>query len=140
MSQYEELQLRGVSSLTGSRVTALETDSGERGYLVQLGQPNGSRINLLSTVTELETLRQQIEGQLWQACSVINPTLATECFQRPRLITRFTSPSEQPTKSAMNRCEYPSACKARIVSSRSSCAFFTSPCSLAMSQKRIDHV
>ncbi|RUP03695.1 MAG: hypothetical protein EKK34_18100 [Mycobacterium sp.] len=61
MSDYEELQLHGVSSLEGSRVTALETGSGERGYLVQLGLPDGGRINLLASVVALENLRQQIE-------------------------------------------------------------------------------
>lgn len=61
MSDYEELRLHGVSSLTGSLVQSLETDSGERGYLVSLGVPNGERVNLLATVVELENLRQQIE-------------------------------------------------------------------------------
>lgn len=61
MSEYEELQLTGVHSLTGSLVQALETNNGERGYLVSLGLPNGDRVNLLATVEELENLRQQIE-------------------------------------------------------------------------------
>jgi hypothetical protein len=61
MSEFEELELRGVSSLTGCFVRSLETDSGERGFLLQLGTP-GSRYNLLASVVELENLRQQIES------------------------------------------------------------------------------
>lgn len=61
MTSYEELKLHGISSLTGCRVHSLESNSGERGYLLQLGTP-GSRINLLASVVEMESLRQQIEA------------------------------------------------------------------------------
>ena len=60
MSGHIDVEISGVSSLTGSRVDALDTGD-ERGYLLQLGKPDGSRITFLSTVTELESLRQQIE-------------------------------------------------------------------------------
>ena len=61
MSEYETLQLHGINSLTGCLVKSLETDSGERGYLLSLGLPGGDRINLLASVVELENLRKQIE-------------------------------------------------------------------------------
>jgi hypothetical protein len=61
MTTYEELKLHGVTSLNACRVHSLESNSGERGYLLQLGTP-GSRINLLASVVEMEHLRQQIES------------------------------------------------------------------------------
>ncbi len=60
MSDYEDVQIPGVYSLTGCRVEALETND-ERGYLVRLGKPDGTSANFLATVEELENLRQQIE-------------------------------------------------------------------------------
>lgn len=51
----------GVSSLHGCLVRALETEAGERGYLIRLGLPDGSSVNLLASVGELDNLRQQIE-------------------------------------------------------------------------------
>jgi hypothetical protein len=61
MSDHVDVQIPGMNSLTGCLVQALETDNGERGYLVRLGKPDGTSVNLLASVVELENLRQQIE-------------------------------------------------------------------------------
>lgn len=56
-----DIDIPGVHSLNGCAVYALETEPGQRGYLVRLGAPGGASANFLATVEELENLRQQIE-------------------------------------------------------------------------------
>lgn len=57
----ELLEIPNVSSLTGCRIYALESDNGEPGYLIRLGRPDGSSVDLLASVVELENLRQNID-------------------------------------------------------------------------------